>query len=172
MNATSADGSKLTAPFHGDGQLVVSRAPWSTIAEAAPATVAERILMTIVGFPRRSIAPEILAAARRRARWQRAKVLYKVMRGLTGILVRLTLYGLAYRLARALHGGPFRRHQRIVGPSLREPVSYPPAASVPPPPSVSIPAQDDWAVTPPECGVRDIGALGRRRAADSSPQTP
>jgi len=93
-----------------------------TLAEPCPAAHAERLLRTMASFPRRTVAPALLTAAQRRARWQRAKLLYRVMRGMTGILVRLTLYGMAYRLVRTVRGAPFRRRHAMRGPIPRSPV--------------------------------------------------
>ena len=41
------------------------------------------------------------------------------MRGMTGILVLLALYGAAHRLVCAVRGGPFRRRRAVLGPIVR-----------------------------------------------------
>ena len=61
----------------------------------SPAATAQRILQTLANAPRRSVAPALLTAAQRRARWRRARMMYRVMRGMTGILVRLDTVGRA-----------------------------------------------------------------------------
>lgn len=120
---------------------------------------AHRLLQTLVGFPRRAVAPGILTVALRRARWRRAKALFLVMRGLTGILVRLTLYGLAYRLVSIVRGGPFRR-RRTIPQRIQRPATVAPAAG-----SDRTPADQPayW----PSAEIVDFAALGHRRVPGS-----
>lgn len=116
----------LAASFLGSAEMRSLANPNGfslVLAEPCPAAHAERLLRTMAGFPRRTVAPALLTAAQRRARWQRAKLMYRVMRGMTGILVRLALYGMAYRLVRVMRGAPFRRRRAIRGPISRNPVA-------------------------------------------------
>ena len=58
-------------------------------------------------------------------------MMYRVMRGMTGILVRLALYGLACRLVFAVRGGPFRRRRVAIEPVPRQwPASIPLAVAL------------------------------------------
>ncbi len=145
MDATSA-GPRLSASGHGNAEFHCfggSGGGFSlALAEPDPAVHAARLLQTLASFPRRQVPPAVLTAAQRRARWQRAKLLYRIMRGMTGILVRLALYGAAHRLVCAARGGPFRRRRTIPGPIGR------PIASATPPADTRAASPDQPAVEP------------------------
>lgn len=103
----------------------------ATLGVPSAASTAERILQTLASAPRRHVAPALLTVAQRRARWRRAKMMYRVMRGMTGILVRLALYGLACRLVFAVRGAPFRRRRVLSEPVPRQwPASLPLAVAL------------------------------------------
>ena len=131
MDMTSA-GPRMTFPAEFPDLPGRDGFPMALCGPSAAAT-ADRILQTLAGSPRRAVAPTLLTAAQRRARWRRAKMMYRVMRGLTGILVRLTFYGLACRLVFAVRGGPFRRRRPVAEPIPRPRPARTPLAVTPPP---------------------------------------